>query len=103
MSLYLIVVKTMHNDQHLNFVFIECQDKIILNDVAIYALENMQIDGLLLSYKYNEFLYKFSLRRLRVNAKIAMHKITEQYSGGDHAHAASFFQIKNHFQFLIQL
>lgn len=85
------IVKTKYKDKVVNFGFIECEDKSILNDVAIHALANMEIDGLMLSYKYNDAQNKFSLRRLRTNKKIEMHKIAEQYSGGGHAHAASFF------------
>jgi nanoRNase/pAp phosphatase (c-di-AMP/oligoRNAs hydrolase) len=74
--------------------FIEC-DKDILNDVAIFALANMKIDGLILSYKHNDSQNKFSLRRLRGNNKITMHKIAELFSGGGHAHAASFLSNKS--------
>lgn len=101
----IMVVKTKYKNQHVNFGFIECPDKTILNDVAIYALANIELDGLLLSYKYNNTLNKFSLRRLRVNEKVAMHKIAEQYSGGGHAHAASFFSKispENIFQMIIK-
>ncbi len=87
------IIKIRHNNQSVTLGFIEC-DKNILNDIAIYALANMEIDGLILNYKYNDTQNKFSLRRLRCNNKIAMHKIAELFSGDGHAHAASFFSSK---------
>jgi oligoribonuclease NrnB/cAMP/cGMP phosphodiesterase (DHH superfamily) len=87
---HISLANTKFNDQPATLGFIECE-KDILNDVAIYALSNMEVDGLILSYKYNDEHNKFSLRRLRNNNKIAMHKIAEQYGGGGHAHASSFF------------
>jgi oligoribonuclease NrnB/cAMP/cGMP phosphodiesterase (DHH superfamily) len=86
---HISIVNTKLNNQPVTLGFIEC-DRDILNDIAIFALANMRIDGLILSYKYNENQNKFSLRRLRGNNKIAMHKIAELFSGGGHAHAASF-------------
>lgn len=85
------IFKIQYNNQPVNLGFIECPDKAILNDVAIYALKHMEIEGLMLNHKQSDTQNKFSLRRLRANNKMAMHKIAEQFSGGGHDYAASFF------------
>ena len=90
----ILTIQIERKDQRIVFGLIECQDITLLNDIAIFALANLEIDGLMLSYPYNHTQNKFSLRRLRDNNKISMNRIAERYSGGGHAHAASFFSNK---------
>ena len=90
----IVTVQIKYKNEKIVFGLIECQVKTLLNDIAVFALTNLEIDGLLLSYQYKLSQNKFSLRRLRDNNKISMNSIAERYSGGGHAHAASFFSNK---------
>ncbi len=86
----ILTTKIQRKNDDLIFGLIECEEKTLANDIAIFALKNLNIDGVVLFYKYNNAQRKFSLRRLRDNNKIPMNKIAELFSGGGHAHAASF-------------
>jgi hypothetical protein len=60
----ILTIKTKHKGKNIILGFIKCQDKTILNDIAIFALANMELGSLILSYQYDDKQNKFSLRRL---------------------------------------